>query len=77
MANNGMTYQNEEEEADITLSGTSHVFTFANTGHAIVPKVEIDGWTGSSKPTVTITLTQVTIEGEDGDQGHLSIIDLD
>ena len=72
-----MTYQNEEEEADITLSGTSHVFVFANTGHTTEPKVEIDGWTGTSKPTVTVTLTQVTVGGADGDQGHLSIIDLD
>lgn len=74
MAHAGMTYIGEEEDTNITLVGTSHVHVFANTGHDHNPKVIVDGWTGANPPVLTVTPTQVTIAGADGDMGHVTVI---
>jgi hypothetical protein len=73
MANGEMKYIGEKEEADVTLVGTSHVYVFNETYNN--PKVAISNWAGANKPTITVTNTQVTIEGADGDSGHITIIE--
>lgn len=72
MANGVMKYENEREDSDFTLSGTQHVYTFAET-YSVIPKVIIDGYSGS-KPTVVVAIDKVTITGADGDTGHLTVI---
>jgi len=75
MSAGDMKYVGEKEEADFTLSGTSHVYTFTQSYENA--KVTISGWTGANKATITTTNTQCTIEGADGDSGHLTVIEHD
>ena len=73
MANEEMKYQGEKEETDFVLSGSSHVYNFANT-YSAIPKVVIDTYSGN-KPTVAVAIDKVTITGSDGDTGHLTVIE--
>lgn len=73
MANGAMTYENEKEEADFIMSGTTHVYNFVNT-YTALPKVIIDGYNGD-KPIVVVAIDKVTITGEDGKTGHLTVIE--
>jgi hypothetical protein len=73
MANGAMKYVGEKEDADFTLSGSSHVYNYTETYNT--PKVMIDGWTGNNKPTITTGSTSCTIEGSDGDSGHITVIE--
>ena len=74
MADGAMIYIGEKEDSGFVLSGTSHVYNFTQT-YSKVPKVIIDRYTGD-KPTVRVVIDKVTIEGADGDSGHLTVIEL-
>ena len=73
MADGAMIYIGEKEDSDFALSGTSHVYNFTKT-YTNVPKIIIDRYTGD-KPTVTVAIDKVIIEGVDGDSGHLTVIE--
>ena len=74
MADGEMKYENEKEEADFTMSGTTHVYNFTET-YTVKPKVIIDQYTGNSKPSPVVELDKVTITGEDEATGHLTVIE--
>lgn len=73
MANEEMKYENEKEETDFVLSGTSYVYNFVNT-YSVIPKVVIDTYSGN-KPMIVIAIDKVTITGVNSDTGHLTVIE--
>lgn len=74
MANGEMEYKGERESDSFTIpAGGSYVYIFTDTYRKA--DVFLDTWNSKTKPTVTITNTQVTVAGAEGDTGKLTVIE--
>ena len=74
MANQGMIYAGEREEADFTMDGTEHIHTFTES-YSVAPEVKIDEYSGSG-PGLSwiVTATNVTITGDNDATGHITVV---
>ena len=77
LGNNGMIYQGEKEESDITIAvGNNQVIYVFTETYSDPPDYIIDVWSGTDNPSCIVTTTQISVTALDtlGRTGHISII---